>query len=816
MKIRKIIFPALCIALIAIIAGAFLTAPAHASGTTYSVSCTNNVFTVTRSGDVSQAETVRYRTVSESAVAGVHFVERTGTVSFAAGSTSANGTVTVTEKSPTATSSSNRVPEIDRYAIGNVDHTYRFELLAYDKDTVLASCRRSINYGSSYNLSGTNTYAAYYQKEYTLQSSETEITDAGYKTNTRLTIPLSSYASATAPLNYFKASGAEVRMSVELDAREEEDGYQYIQIRFNGTTPDADNDADGGDPGEMVNSTYMAGFEHGSGGKNTTYAHYSFPLASGTTWSGNSIGVLCTQKFASGANASGQLVIPSGASSGYIFFDASGKNNDDWYIQNVKTYIRAYDSAAPYITGVYASPGTYGYGDTITVAVRFSEVVKVTNSRNVDLYTNFGMLHYDGGSGTTVLYFTGTLSGYEAATGFKATGLGGTNYIQDYKGNETTGKLNSGVALSNMSALTGVNFEGALRVVIRYDEFEGVTTPNTVRLGESYTLPECPHAAPTDKLFDYYTIGDEVRYPGDVITGSGLVNVQTHWKWRPFEITFANDDGAILDSRTWQYGATPSYAGTPTKDATAQYSYTFTGWTDGTNTFGINDVLPAIAADAVYTATYESSVNSYTVTWLDGNGDVLDTNVLLYGATPSYGGDATPTKRATQQYTYSFNGSWSPAIETVTGDVAYTAQFNHTVNRYPITFFDEDGLTRLLAPVSYDYGTPGSDITRPADPTKAEDYDYVYAFIGWENRADEFFAKDEPLPDVTDWDEYFATYQATPKYDVTFTDDTGGTELYTVRVPAGTVPVYEGDEPTKAEDYSFAYYFRGWALDSTV
>jgi hypothetical protein len=55
------------------------------------------------------------------------------------------------------------------------------------------------------------------------------------------------------------------------------------------------------------------------------------------------------------------------------------------------------------------------------------------------------------------------------------------------------------------------------------------------------------------------------------------------------------------------YGVTPSYNGTtPTKTATAQYSYTFNNtWSPA--------IVPA-TADATYTAQFNETVNQYTAT----------------------------------------------------------------------------------------------------------------------------------------------------------------------------------------------------------
>ena len=66
-----------------------------------------------------------------------------------------------------------------------------------------------------------------------------------------------------------------------------------------------------------------------------------------------------------------------------------------------------------------------------------------------------------------------------------------------------------------------------------------------------------------------------------------------------------------------------------------------------------------------------------TITFVDGDGNVLQSGVVAYGTKPVYTGNV-PTKKATQQYTYTFNDTWEPEITEVTGDATYTAQFTAT------------------------------------------------------------------------------------------------------------------------------------------
>ena len=130
-------------------------------------------------------------------------------------------------------------------------------------------------------------------------------------------------------------------------------------------------------------------------------------------------------------------------------------------------------------------------------------------------------------------------------------------------------------------------------------------------------------------------------------------------------ITWKNWDGTELGTTTVNYGATPDYTGaTPTKASDAQYSYAFAGW---------NPTPVPVTGDATYTAQYQKVTRSYTVTWKNWNGKVLQTNKVEYGTTPIYTG-ATPTRPDDGNNRYTFSG-WDKEITSVTGDVTYTAQY---------------------------------------------------------------------------------------------------------------------------------------------
>ena len=84
-----------------------------------------------------------------------------------------------------------------------------------------------------------------------------------------------------------------------------------------------------------------------------------------------------------------------------------------------------------------------------------------------------------------------------------------------------------------------------------------------------------------------------------------------------YKVTFVDEDSTtILYETNLASGNTPVYGGTtPTKAATAQYTFTWVGWTYGGNTYGTADTLAPVAdAAQTYTATYSSVVNDCTVT----------------------------------------------------------------------------------------------------------------------------------------------------------------------------------------------------------
>ena len=220
---------------------------------------------------------------------------------------------------------------------------------------------------------------------------------------------------------------------------------------------------------------------------------------------------------------------------------------------------------------------------------------------------------------------------------------------------------------------------------------------------------------------------------------------------RSYTVTWKSQDGSAIyetDSNV-TYGSAPSYNGTtPTKASTAQYSYTFAGWSTSANqTSGTAaGSLSTVSGNVTYYATFSQTVRNYTVTWKSQDGSVTyetDSSVP-YGTTPSYN-SAAPTKDSTAQYNYTFNG-WATSanqtsgtaannLPTVSGNVTYYATFTSGTRSYTVTWKSQDGNTTYETDSSVPYGTAPS--YNGAAPTKASTAQYSYTFAGWSTSANQ-------------------------------------------------------------------------------
>ena len=428
-----------------------------AGAQTFTVENNGNMFKIKRSGDNLPAQMVIYRTVSLSALAGVHFTEASGTLAFAAGDTVKF--VTVTE----ATS----IAEIYHFQTGT-SRSYRFEVLD-DSGTLLTHCDRSISYGTAYQHTATYvnksvTDLVYFNNSGSIMSGSgnkyldvpypssnwTKVTDVGYSQGVYTVSTSSLFNNNVALRSYLNGLDYKVYATVYFSQMEEQDGYQYIQILADNATT-----YDGDDPNGAVNdpslSIYKASFilSYTPSGSVMSDAHHQFfphrydyvdkaaETSAGITHYefdyDNSH--LYQQKYKSSSyNApnTGSLSLVPTVNKLSIRFDAAGSGGDTWDFKDLNVRFALVDAKAPTIipSNVVVSARPYVPGTTFYVSIPFSEIVKVSGTPT--LSTSWGNISYVSGSGSNVLTFKGEI---DAADGTRFSATSVSNNITDLAGN---------------------------------------------------------------------------------------------------------------------------------------------------------------------------------------------------------------------------------------------------------------------------------------------------------------------------------------------------------------------------------------------
>lgn len=262
--------------------------------------------------------------------------------------------------------------------------------------------------------------------------------------------------------------------------------------------------------------------------------------------------------------------------------------------------------------------------------------------------------------------------------------------------------------------------------------------------GECYTkiciLSEHTHNSDSDNPCNYYSW----KLYADV-NNNGTPDEREP----KYTIKYVNE-GTTLQSESVLEGMSyPTYKGKePTKEADAQYTYSFSGW---------NPALPAegtkVTGDVTHTAQYDKEVNEYTITWLDEDGSELAKTEVAYGEKPVYP-NATPTKDKTDEKVYTFAGwklesTGEVGLVKVTGDATYRATFSdkdiftvvYKIDDTTETKYVVDGEKAENYALTREYYTLDGWYT---DDTYTSEFNFETAI----ERNTELFAKWVPVNDV--------------------------------------------------------------------
>ena len=276
------------------------------------------------------------------------------------------------------------------------------------------------------------------------------------------------------------------------------------------------------------------------------------------------------------------------------------------------------------------------------------------------------------------------------------------------------------------------------------------------------------------------------------VDATGDNNLYAVWQVKTYTVKWVDDDETtLIYQKDYEYGAMPQFEGVePTKAADAQYTYTFKGW---------NKDYTEVKGNQTYVAVYDKAVNKYIIKWVNWDGSEVRTDTKVpYGTELKAPED--PTREADAEYTYTF-ASWTPEIETVTGDATYKATYTKEANTYTLTY-DLDGGewendTTYTYPKKYN-----EEVEVKADPTKEG-----YTFAGWmsaevkvENGKFTMPAKNVTLKAKWNINKYTVTWVNWDNKELEKDKD----------VPYGATPKYNGKEPTKAGNAQYSYKFTGW------
>ena len=207
----------------------------------------------------------------------------------------------------------------------------------------------------------------------------------------------------------------------------------------------------------------------------------------------------------------------------------------------------------------------------------------------------------------------------------------------------------------------------------------------------------------------------------DAITGSWLAEMNARYPYITItynhissSLKYYNYDGSeLLYTETILDGGNGAYDGTPSRTSTAQYDFSFVGWSKSTDASAVDaDALTNVIMDRNVYAAYSRTLRSYTVYWKNADNTTLETDTNVpYGTMPTYDG-ATPT------YQGATSSGWIPEISAVVGDTTYTARY---VPTYAVNFYN--GST-LLQTVNVEEGSDA--IYTGETPTYSSG-----AFLGW-------------------------------------------------------------------------------------
>ena len=259
-------------------------------------------------------------------------------------------------------------------------------------------------------------------------------------------------------------------------------------------------------------------------------------------------------------------------------------------------------------------------------------------------------------------------------------------------------------------------------------------------------------------------------------------DIQLVFDINSYTVQFVSD-GNVISTQTVNYGESATAPETPVKEGSSQYTYVFAGWDKN---------FDNIVSDLVVNAAFEEKVNSYNVSFVDSNGNVLETYTCNYGLKVS----TLPSAPEIEGYEfigYHVDGVQITEDTVVMGDIVAVATYSE-IPMYTVTFKNYDGSILYTASV-----LEGENAVYAGEtPVRESTAQYNYEFIGWDISLENISA------DTTVTTVYENTLRS---YTVQFVSDEAIISTQTVNYgESATAP----ENPVKEGNEQYTYTFTGW------
>jgi len=252
--------------------------------------------------------------------------------------------------------------------------------------------------------------------------------------------------------------------------------------------------------------------------------------------------------------------------------------------------------------------------------------------------------------------------------------------------------LDDGYTLFETSNLTGTAFETANAEIKNYIGFNHITNINSLESGE--------------------------------IAGDGTLILAVYYDRQTFTVIFINE-GTTYNTQTVKYMGDADTPSAPTKTATAQFNYTFTGW-DTTYT--------SVEENLTVTATYSTAINYYDVIFKDFDDTVLKTQSVAYGS------NATPPSNPSRTG-YNFD-NWDSSYTNIVNNTSIKAVYSAIT--YTVVFDNNGATSGSMNNQTFTYDIPSKLTNNTFAKTG-------YTFGGWA-WGDETYVDEVSIVNLTETD----------------------------------------------------------------